>query len=80
VITSCTPIAEQKEGGYTHNIKGNLTIKDKTNEDCIRLLSSTPLATAHHAWAPQSVDRSKFDVKYRIQNFFCRHRRQGDLR
>src|SRR5262245_38588982 len=27
VITSCTPITEQKEGGYTHNVKGNLTIK-----------------------------------------------------
>src|SRR5687768_6018901 len=32
VITSTSPIANAKQGDATHNVKGNLTIKDKTNE------------------------------------------------
>lgn len=32
VIISATPINGSKKGGFTHHVKGNLTIKDKTNE------------------------------------------------
>ncbi|HEY4800659.1 MAG TPA: YceI family protein, partial [Bacteroidia bacterium] len=31
VITSVTPIPAAKEGDFTHHVKGNLTMKDKTN-------------------------------------------------
>ena len=70
VITSCTPITEQKEGGYTHNIKGNLTIKDKTNEIAFDAIINT-IGNRASCVGTAVVDRSKFDVKYGSKTFFA---------
>lgn len=69
VTTSVTPIKDVKEGGYTHTIKGNLTIKDKTNEitfDAIIKTEGNKIACVGNA----IVDRSKFDIKYGSKSFF----------
>jgi len=70
VITSATPITEKKEGGYTHHLKGNLTIKDKTNEiefDAIVNIVGSRASCVGTA----TIDRSKFDVKYGSKTFFA---------
>jgi polyisoprenoid-binding protein YceI len=70
VITSVNPISAPKEGGFTHTVKGNLTIKDKTNEivfDAIVKAESSKIACVGTA----TVDRSKFDVKYGSKTFFA---------
>lgn len=69
IITSVTPIKEVKEGGFTHTVKGNLTIKDKTNEisfDAVVKGEANKIACVGTA----VVDRSKFDVKYGSKSFF----------
>jgi polyisoprenoid-binding protein YceI len=69
VITSVTPIKEAKEGGYTHTVKGNLTIKDKTNEisfDAVIKMAEGKVACVGTA----TIDRSKFDIKYGSKSFF----------
>jgi polyisoprenoid-binding protein YceI len=69
VSTSITPIKDVKEGGFTHNVKGNLTIKDKTNEitfDAVVKGEGNNLACVGTA----VVDRSKFDVKFGSKSFF----------
>ena len=70
VILTATPITERKEGGYTHNIKGNLTIKDKTNEIAFDAIVNM---TGNRASCVGTVvvDRSKFDVKYGSKTFFA---------
>lgn len=70
VVTSVKPLSAPKEGGFTHTIKGNLTIKDKTNEisfDAIVKIESGKVSCVGTA----SVDRSKFDVKYGSKTFFA---------
>jgi polyisoprenoid-binding protein YceI len=70
VTTAVTPITVAKEGGYTHHIKGNLTIRDKTNEIefdvIIQMQGKTLLCTGTAV-----IDRSKFDVKYGSKTFFA---------
>lgn len=69
VSTSITPITEKKEGGFTHKVKGNLTIKDKTNPiefDAIIKMEPTKIGCTGTA----VVDRSKYDVKYGSKSFF----------
>ncbi len=69
VITSITPVTGVKEGGFTHNVKGNLTIKDKTNEisfDALIKSEGNKIVCIGTA----VVDRSKFDVKYGSKSFF----------
>lgn len=69
VTTSITPIKDVKEGGFTHTVKGNLTIKDKTNEitfDAVIKSEAGKIACVGTA----VVDRSKFDVKYGSKSFF----------
>lgn len=69
VVTSITPIKEPKELGMTHTVKGNLTIKDKTNEIIFdAVVKSEPGKIACVGTAV--VDRSKFDVKYGSKSFF----------
>ena len=69
VSTSITPVQEVKQDGFTHTIKGNLTIKDKTNEitfgAVIKMQGNTIgcMGTA-------IVDRSKFDIKTGSKTFF----------
>lgn len=69
VSTSIVQIVDAKTGENTHTVKGNLTIKDKTNEitfgavikgDGARMVC---VGTA-------VVDRSKYDVKYGSKSFF----------
>lgn len=69
VTTSITPIKDVKDGGFTHNVKGNLTIKEKTNEitfDAVIKGEAGKIACVGTA----VVDRSKFDVKYGSKSFF----------
>jgi polyisoprenoid-binding protein YceI len=70
VITSVKPLSVPKEGGFTHTVKGNLTIKDKTNEisfDAIIKVESAKVSCVGTA----TVDRTKFDVKYASKTFFA---------
>lgn len=69
-ITSVTPIKSAKDGGFTHNVKGNLTIKDKTNEvafDAVIKIADGKVACVGSA----VIDRSKFDIKYGSKTFFA---------
>jgi polyisoprenoid-binding protein YceI len=69
VTTSITPIKDAKEGDFTHKVKGNLTIKDKTNEisfDAVIKTEGNKIACVGTA----TIDRSKFDVKYGSKSFF----------
>lgn len=68
-MTSATALKDAKEGGFTHTVKGNLTIKDKTNEitfDAVLKMEGEKIACVGTA----TVDRSKFDVKYGSKSFF----------
>lgn len=69
VSTSITPIKDVKQGGYTHTVKGNLTIKEKTNEvtfDAVIKSEANKIVCVGTA----VIDRSKFDVKYGSKSFF----------
>lgn len=69
VVISITPIKDIKEGGMTHTVKGNLTIKEKTNEitfDALMKMDGNKIGCVGTA----IVDRSKFDVKYGSKAFF----------
>lgn len=69
IISSVTPLAEKKEGIYTHTVKGNLTIKDKTNPvefDVILKMEANRMICTGTA----VIDRSKYDVKYGSPTFF----------
>src|SRR5262245_27116699 len=70
VIVQATPLTEKKEGGYTHNVKGNLTIKDKTNEIAFDAIVNMTGKRASCV-GTVVVDRSKFDVKYGSKTFFA---------
>ena len=68
-LSSVTPLKDVKAGGPTHNVKGMLTIKDKTNEiafDAIVTREPTSLTCTGSV----IVDRSKFDVQYGSKAFF----------
>ncbi len=68
VITSVLALKDGKEGA-THSIKGNLTIKDKTNEisfDAAIIIQESKITCVGTA----VVDRSKFDVRYGSKSFF----------
>ena len=70
VVTSVKPLSAPKEGGFTHTVKGNLTIKDKTNEisfDAIVKVESSKVSCVGTA----TIDRTKFDVKYASKTFFA---------
>ena len=69
VVTSVTPIKDAKEGGMTHKVKGNLTVKDKTNEisfDSVIKTEGGKIACVGTA----IVDRTKYDIKYGSKSFF----------
>lgn len=69
VITSIAPLATAKTAEVTHHVKGNLTIKDKTNEiafDAIVNMEPDKITCTGTA----VVDRSKFDVRYGSKAFF----------
>ncbi len=69
IITSLTPVMEASPDGFTHTVKGNLTIKDKTNEisfDAIVKLEDGKIFCTGSV----IIDRSKFDVKYGSKKFF----------
>ena len=69
IITSVTPIQNVKDPGFTHTVKGMLTIKDKTNEisfDVTIKNQDNKISCVGSA----IVDRSKYDVKYGSKTFF----------
>lgn len=70
VITSAAPITDKKEGGYTHTIKGNLTIKNKTNEISFDAIVNM-IGNRASCIGTVVIDRSKFDVKYGSKTFFA---------
>jgi len=69
VSTSITPIKDAKAGSNTHTVKGNLTVKEKTNEisfDAVIKSEGGKMICMGTA----VVDRSKYDVKYGSKSFF----------
>lgn len=69
VIISLTAIKDAVKGGPTHSVKGNLTVKDKTNEisfDAIFNMTGKEITCSGAA----IVDRTKFDIKYGSKTFF----------
>lgn len=69
VSTSIVAIPNAKPGENTHTVKGNLTIKDKTNEITFgAVIKGEPGKIACVGTAV--VDRSKYDVKYGSKTFF----------
>ncbi len=67
---SAAAIKDVKVGGFTHTIKGNLTIKDKTNSitfDAFIKMEAGKITCEGTA----IVDRSKFDVRYGSKTFFA---------
>ena len=69
VTTSITPVKDVKDSSFTHTVKGNMTIKDKTNEitfDAVIKTEGNKIACVGTA----TIDRSKFDVKYGSKSFF----------
>jgi polyisoprenoid-binding protein YceI len=69
VLTSIVPNKEMKEGGMTHTVTGNLTIKDKTNPisfGAIVKMEGNKIGCVGTA----VVDRAKFDIKYNSKSFF----------
>lgn len=69
VITSITPLTDSKTGS-THNVKGMLTIRDKTNEITFDA-SMTEEGDKVFSTGSAVVDRSKFDIKYGSKTFFA---------
>lgn len=69
VITSVTQNQNSKPGGVTHTVKGNLTIKDKTNEISFAAVVTT-MSDKIICAGTATIDRSKFDVKYGSKSFF----------
>jgi polyisoprenoid-binding protein YceI len=69
VITEVSPIAKAAAGQPNHNVKGNLTIKGKTNPVSFpaTITVKDGVATAK---ADVTVDRTKYDIRYRSSNFF----------
>ncbi|PVY43049.1 YceI family protein [Pontibacter virosus] len=69
VITEATPITKAAAGKPNYNVKGNLTIKGITNPVSFpaTIAVKDGVATAK---ADVTVDRTKFDIRYRSSNFF----------
>jgi len=68
-IISVTPIKDATQGAFTHHVKGNLTLKDKTNPvefDAVIKMADGKVACVGTA----TIDRSKFEVKYGSKSFF----------
>ena len=68
-ITNVTPVQNAAAGEATHNVTGNLTIKDKTEQVSFPAVINVNNGTAT-AKADVTVDRSKFDVRYGSASFF----------
>jgi polyisoprenoid-binding protein YceI len=68
-ITEVSPIAKAAAGQPNHNVKGNLTIKGITNPVSFpaTITVKDGIATAK---ADVTVDRTKYDIRYRSSNFF----------
>jgi polyisoprenoid-binding protein YceI len=68
-ITEVSPIAKAAAGQPNHNVKGNLTIKGITNPVSFPAIITVKdgIATAK---ADVTVDRTKYDIRYRSNNFF----------
>jgi polyisoprenoid-binding protein YceI len=69
VITEATPIAKAAAGKPNYTIKGNLTIKGITNPVSFPATVSVKDGQAT-AEADVTVDRTKYDIRYRSNNFF----------
>ncbi|MFD3002478.1 YceI family protein [Pontibacter toksunensis] len=67
-ITNVTA-ATDPTGEATHNVTGNLTIKEKTEQVTFPAVINVNNGTAT-AKAEVTVDRSKFDVRYGSKSFF----------
>lgn len=68
-ITNVTPVENAAAGEATHNVTGNLTIKEKTEQVSFPAVVNVSNGTAT-AKADVTVDRSKFDVRYGSNSFF----------
>ncbi|WP_299702446.1 YceI family protein [uncultured Pontibacter sp.] len=68
-ITEATPIAKAAAGQPNYNVKGNLTIKGITNPVSFPATVTIKDGVAS-AKADVTVDRTKYDIRYRSSNFF----------
>jgi polyisoprenoid-binding protein YceI len=68
-ITEATPIAKAAAGKPNYNVKGNLTIKGITNPVSFPATVTVKDGVAS-AKADVTVDRTKYDIRYRSSNFF----------
>ncbi|WP_162053510.1 YceI family protein [Pontibacter pamirensis] len=68
-ITNVTPVTSAAAGEATHNVTGNLTIKEKTEQVSFPAVINVNNGTTT-AKADVTVDRSKFDVRYGSNSFF----------
>jgi polyisoprenoid-binding protein YceI len=70
VITSATPLSNPTTAGATHMVKGNLTIKDKTNEISFEAMIKDELGKKI-CTGSAVIDRSKYDIRYGSKTFFA---------
>ncbi|MHC2993801.1 lipid-binding protein [Pontibacter sp. HJ8] len=68
-ITDLKPIAKAAAGQPNYNVKGNLTIKGITNPVAFPATVTVKDGVAT-AKADVTVDRTKYDIRYRSSNFF----------
>lgn len=68
-ITEITSLQMTKEGDNSHQVKGMLTIKDKTNEISFPAKLSMQ-ANQMNCVGTATVDRTKFDIRYRSKSYF----------
>ena len=69
VISSTTPLNNPTTPGATHLVKGNLTIKDKTNEISFEATIKDELGKKI-CTGSAVIDRSKYDIRYGSKTFF----------
>lgn len=69
VLTDATPIAKAAAGQPNYTVKGNLTIKGITNPVTFPATITVKDGQAT-AQADVTVDRTKYDIRYRSSNFF----------
>ena len=69
ILTSVTPLSSASPEGSTHRVKGDLTIKNKTNELSFdAAITMVPGRIICEGSA--IIDRSKFDIRYGSKTFF----------
>jgi len=69
VVTSVKPLAKAEAGKPNYTVTGNLTLKGITNPITFPAVITVQDGIAN-AVADITIDRTKFDIRYRSSNFF----------